>query len=1031
MRRSLAILLPAAAAVWLLGCGDNLPPAATDSGIKLPDATTYNGIAFDIAKDTKPDTAATCGGVSCDDQNPCTDDLCGADNKCTHQNNKADCDDGDPCTQGDACSAGKCAPGKVNSCLDGAIADTGKETIQDVPADAPPVKGPDLKPGDLVVTEIMANPKAVQDAVGEWFEVWNATDAEVKLEGLVIKDKGNEKYVVPAGVAIAAKGYLVFGLSADKSVNGGVPVDHVAKFALFNSADAVVLESNGVVIDEVAYDIQKGWPETNGVSLSLAPTATNATANDAADHWCGATTAIGPGLDKGTPGKANDACLPDSDKDGIPDIDDNCPTVANPSQFDSDKNGVGDACEGGSPLCGNKALDPNEACDDGNQKSGDGCSAYCQKETPVAAAALVISEFMPNPAGVADDVGEWIEVYNPGAQDVELNGVALVIGSANPIQHVVESSAPVVVPAGGYLLLANNGDAALNGGLKPAYVYKKLLLSSTAATLSLKSGATVVDTLTYNPKWPIVAGKAVQLDPGKLDAAQNDAGANWCKALQPYGDKGDFGTPGTVNAPCAASASADEEGDGVPDQIDNCPSDKNPKQEDSDGDTIGDPCDNCKDVTNTDQLDSNQNGVGDACEPPGCGNGVLEPGEACEDGNNKTGDGCNGKCQVEAAPAPGGLVITEILPDPKAVPDDAGEWIELYNPTTVEVELTGLTVRAGNNAVLLAPPDSVVVPPGGYKVIGRSTDKAVNGGAAVDLAYKGLSLPNSGTGTVRIEAGPVLIDQIVYGSPGGALPPNSAGAVVAGSALQLSGSATPTATDNDLAVNWCLAAGKYGSGDFGSPGAGNPPCAAPAQELAPGALIVTELMPSGLGGSNDLGEWFELKNATDKDIDLSGVAIKYKSITHVIKGTGPMFVKAGASFVIGREIDPAKNGGAPVGYTYGSAIALSNSDGNITLEAAGKVVDTVSYTSAKPWPGIKAGVSIQLDAGKINATDNDKGENWCLSVDKFGGGNLLGTPAAANVACKAAPPPPPPPQPGNGKPDAGFGRWGAFWRWHP
>lgn len=36
---------------------------------------------------------------------------------------------------------------------------------------------------------------------------------------------------------------------------------------------------------------------------------------------------------------------PDSDGDGIPDSQDNCPNVANPDQADSDNNGVGDACE--------------------------------------------------------------------------------------------------------------------------------------------------------------------------------------------------------------------------------------------------------------------------------------------------------------------------------------------------------------------------------------------------------------------------------------------------------------------------------------------------------------------------------------------------------------------------------------------------------------------------------------------------------------------------------------------------------------
>ncbi len=40
-----------------------------------------------------------------------------------------------------------------------------------------------------------------------------------------------------------------------------------------------------------------------------------------------------------------DAGPEDTDNDGIPDTDDNCPDDANPDQEDSDDNGTGDACE--------------------------------------------------------------------------------------------------------------------------------------------------------------------------------------------------------------------------------------------------------------------------------------------------------------------------------------------------------------------------------------------------------------------------------------------------------------------------------------------------------------------------------------------------------------------------------------------------------------------------------------------------------------------------------------------------------------
>lgn len=42
---------------------------------------------------------------------------------------------------------------------------------------------------------------------------------------------------------------------------------------------------------------------------------------------------------------AGDACESDDDDDGIEDSIDNCPAVSNPNQADADSDGIGDACE--------------------------------------------------------------------------------------------------------------------------------------------------------------------------------------------------------------------------------------------------------------------------------------------------------------------------------------------------------------------------------------------------------------------------------------------------------------------------------------------------------------------------------------------------------------------------------------------------------------------------------------------------------------------------------------------------------------
>ena len=54
--------------------------------------------------------AGVCTGlpIVCDDDNPCTDDLCDGLGGCTTSFNVGPCDDGDPCTVNDQCSQGEC-----------------------------------------------------------------------------------------------------------------------------------------------------------------------------------------------------------------------------------------------------------------------------------------------------------------------------------------------------------------------------------------------------------------------------------------------------------------------------------------------------------------------------------------------------------------------------------------------------------------------------------------------------------------------------------------------------------------------------------------------------------------------------------------------------------------------------------------------------------------------------------------------------------------------------------------------------------
>jgi hypothetical protein len=160
--------------------------------------------------------------------------------------------------------------------------------------------------GDLVVTEIMANPDMVSDSDGEWFEVFNNTDHPIEMQGLVIRDDDSDSHVIGASLVIPSYSYIVLGNNDNPSENGGLSVDYVySGFTLGNSGDEVVIETAELLlIDHVGYS-----GSSAGKSRSLDPGFLNATANDNVFNWCLEISSTYGDGDYGTPGQANNFCL--------------------------------------------------------------------------------------------------------------------------------------------------------------------------------------------------------------------------------------------------------------------------------------------------------------------------------------------------------------------------------------------------------------------------------------------------------------------------------------------------------------------------------------------------------------------------------------------------------------------------------------------------------------------------------------------------------------------------------------------------
>jgi hypothetical protein len=179
-------------------------------------------------------------------------------------------------------------------------------------ASAPaPGSGPKLtapsRPGQLVITEIMVDPKTLSDSDGEWFELQNVSDTAFDLQGCVIDDGAKEPRLVSTRLVVQASAYLTVARHEQPGFTPG----YVATISFTNTADTLAVRCGEVEIDRVAYDKAQGFAVVAGASLSLDATKTTAEHNDAASAWCAARASYGPEL--GTPGQPNPGC--DSEED--------------------------------------------------------------------------------------------------------------------------------------------------------------------------------------------------------------------------------------------------------------------------------------------------------------------------------------------------------------------------------------------------------------------------------------------------------------------------------------------------------------------------------------------------------------------------------------------------------------------------------------------------------------------------------------------------------------------------------------------
>ncbi len=316
----------------------------------------------------------------------------------------------------------------------------------------------------------------------DWIEIHNPGTEMVQLDGFYLFDDHTNKYQIPPGFTIPAGGYILF--ICDETATG----EHT-NFRLSSGGELVVLEDPSEnVVDFVEFPRVRGgqaygrFPDGSAsmfISGIQTPEGSNSSSPAAALQRLNRDIAV-PTQDQAVAvsieafhqqGQITDIQLFHRLNGGIYDSlamtmtgDSTYIGIIPPTQMDAvvdyyisalDQNGLRTFRPAGAP---------------------DSLDTYIIDSTPLP--QLVINEFLAiNDACCSDTDGEleefddWVEIYNPGNDAVDIGGFHLSDNPLDPFKHMIPNNQPslTTIQGGGYLLIWTDGQGdqeALHANIK-------------------------------------------------------------------------------------------------------------------------------------------------------------------------------------------------------------------------------------------------------------------------------------------------------------------------------------------------------------------------------------------------------------------------------------------------------------------------------------------------------------------------------------------------------------------------------------